>query len=161
MTSIALTIDRRPVSVEAGTTVLDAARQLGISIPTLCHVNGLEPVASCFVCAVQIEGRRGLSPACALPVSPGMVVTTDSDDVRRARQMSLELLLSDHAGECVAPCAARCPAMLDIPGFVREIAGHDNRRAMQTITQRLALPGALGRICPRLCEQECRRCDHD
>ena len=159
--SVALTIDRRPVSVEPGTTVLKAAQQLGIRIPTLCDVPGLEPVASCFLCAVQIEGRRTFSPACALPVSEGMVVTTDSDDVRRARQMALELLLSDHAGECVAPCSARCPALLDIPGFVREIATWDNRRSMQTITDRLALPGALGRICPRLCEQACRRCEHD
>ncbi len=118
----------------------------------MCHVEGLEPAASCFVCAVQIEGRRTLSPSCALPVSDGMVVTTDSEDVRRARQMALELLLSDHAGECVAPCAARCPAGLDIPGFVREIAAGDERRSLEIITERLALPGALGRICPRLCE---------
>jgi formate dehydrogenase major subunit len=159
--TVALTIDKRSIRVEPGTTVLDAAERLGIRIPTLCHVKGLEPVASCFVCAVQIEDRRTLSPACALPVSDGMVVTTDSEDVRRARKMALELLLSDHAGECVAPCAARCPAGLDIPGFVYEIATRDNRRSMQVITERLALPGALGRVCPRLCEQECRRCAHD
>ena len=159
--NVALTIDRRPLSVEPGTTVLKAARQLGIRIPTLCDVPGLEPVASCFLCVVQVEGRRTLSPACALPASEGMVVTTDSDDVRRARQIALELLMSDHAGECVAPCSAQCPALLDIPGFVREIATQDNRRSMQTITDRLALPGALGRICPRLCEQACRRCEHD
>ncbi len=156
-----LTIDGRQVSVEPGTTVLEAARRAGIPIPTLCHVRGLEPSASCFVCAVQIEGRRNLSPACALPVAEGMVVTTGSDDVRAARKMALELLLSDHAGDCVAPCAARCPAGLDIPGFVREIAAGDNRRSMEVIADRLALPGSLGRICPRLCEEHCRRCDYD
>ncbi len=75
--------------------------------------------------------------------------------------MALELLLSDHAGDCVAPCAARCPAGLDIPGFVREVAARDNRRSMEVLTDRLALPGSLGRICPRLCEEHCRRCDHD
>ena len=161
MGTLALTIDNRSIHVEPGTTVLEAAEQLGIRIPTLCHVKGLEPVASCFVCAVQIEGRRTLSPACALPVSDGMVATTDSEDVRRARKMALELLLSDHAGECVAPCAARCPAGLDIPGFVYEVATRDNRRSMEVITNRLALPGALGRVCPRLCEQECRRSQLD
>ena len=158
---VMLTIDGRQVSVEPGTTVLDAAMRLGIRIPTLCHVPGLEPVSACFVCAVQIEGRRTLAPSCALPVSEGMVVTTGSVDVRRARQMALELLLSDHAGECVAPCAATCPAGLDIPGFVKEIARRDNRRAVKVVAERLALPGALGRICPRLCEQQCRRCDYD
>src|SRR5450759_2236776 len=90
-----------------------------------------------------------------------MVVTTNSEDVRAARRMALELLLSDHAGDCVAPCAARCPAGLDIPGFVYEIARHDTPRAMEVISKRLALPGALGRVCPRLCEQQCRRGDHD
>ena len=158
---VTLTIDGRRVSVEPGTTVLDAARWLGIRIPTMCHVPGIEPAASCFVCAVQIEGRRTLSPACAMPVAEGMAVATNSPDVRAARKMALELLLSDHAGECVAPCAARCPAGLDIPGFVYGIATEDNRRAMQVISERLALPGSLGRICPRLCEQECRRCDLD
>lgn len=158
---VTLTIDGRRVSVEAGTTVLDAAKWLGIPIPTLCHVPGIEPAASCFVCAVQIEGRRAFSPACAMPVAEGMAVTTDSADVRAARKMALELLLSDHAGECVAPCAAQCPAGLDIPGFVYGIATADNRRAMEVIADRLALPGSVGRVCPRLCEQECRRCEFD
>ncbi len=158
---VTLTIDGKPVSVEPGTTVLAAAQWVGIRIPTMCHVPGIEPAASCFVCAVQIAGRRTLSPACAMPVAEGMAITTDSEDVRTARKMALELLLSDHAGECVAPCAARCPAGLDIPGFVFGIATGDNSRAMQVIAERLALPGSLGRICPRLCEEGCRRCDFD
>ena len=107
MDTVALTIDNRSVHVKPGTTIREAAQWLGIRIPTLCHVEGLEPASSYFVCAVQIEGRRTLSPACAMPVSEGMVVYTATEDVRRARKMALELLLSDHAGDCVAPCAAR------------------------------------------------------
>src|SRR5579872_3923636 len=117
----------------------------------MCHVAGLEPVSSCFICAVQVEGRRTLSPSCGLQVSGGMVVRTDTEDVRRARRLALELLLSDHAGECVAPCAAQYPAGLDIPGFVQGLAAGDTRRAVEIIADRLALPGSLGRICPRLC----------
>jgi NADPH-dependent glutamate synthase beta subunit-like oxidoreductase/ferredoxin len=158
---ITLTIDGRRVTVAPGTSVLEAAKWLGIRIPTMCHVPGIEPAASCFVCAVQIEGRRTLSPSCAMPAAEGMVVTTDSADVRTVRRMALELLLSDHAGECVAPCAARCPAGLDIPGFVKGIATGETRRTMEVLSERLALPGSLGRICPRLCEQACRRCDLD
>ncbi len=158
---VRLTIDQKPIEVDAGTTVLEAARRLGIRVPTLCHVPGLPPASSCFVCAVQVEGRRNLSPACALPVSEGMAVTTDSAEARSARKMALELLLSDHAGECAAPCSAACPAGLDIPKFVYEIANRDIRSATETIAERLALPGALGRICPRLCEQECHRRDYD
>ena len=158
---ITLTIDGHRVSVQPGTSVLDAAKWLGIRIPTLCHVPGIEPAASCFVCAVQIEGRRTLSPSCAMPVAEGMMISTDTEDVRTTRKMALELLLSDHAGECVAPCAAQCPAGLDIPGFVHGIATGDHRHAIEVIADRLALPGSLGRICPRLCEQGCRRCDLD
>ena len=156
-----LTIDNRTISVNEGATILDAARLLSIPIPTLCHVEGLEPASSCFVCAVQVEGRRNLSPACALPAADGMVVHTGSADVRNARRMALELLLSDHAGDCVAPCSAQCPAGLDIPGFVREIAARNTRGATRVIADRLALSGSLGRVCPRLCEQQCRRCDYD
>ena len=73
MSTVTLTIDGRQATVEQGTTVLEAARGLGISIPTLCHVEGLDPAASCFLCCVQIAGRRQLSPACAMPVEDGMV----------------------------------------------------------------------------------------
>lgn len=158
---IKLTIDGKHIAMPPGSTVFDAAKWLGIRIPTMCHVPGIEPASSCFVCAVQVEGRRTLSPACGLQVTEGMVVATDTPDVRNARKMALELLLSDHAGECVAPCAARCPAGLDIPGFVHGIATGDNRRAVEVIAGHLALPGSLGRVCPRLCEQQCRRCDLD
>src|SRR6266496_2637337 len=89
---IALTIDGRPIKVPPGTTILEAAQWLGIRIPTLCHVPGLEPAAACFLCAVQIEGRRTLSPSCAMPIAEGMVVTTNSADIREARKMALELL---------------------------------------------------------------------
>ena len=161
MSAVTLTIDGRSATVARGATILEAARNLDIEIPTLCHVDGLEPAASCFLCAVQIEGVRTLSPACAMPVADGMVVTTDSEDIRASRKMALELLLSDHAGDCIAPCSAACPAGLDVPGFVYEIAGGDTQRSMQVIFERLSLPGTLGRICPRLCEQNCRRCDYD
>ncbi|UCF37482.1 MAG: FAD-dependent oxidoreductase [Acidobacteriota bacterium] len=88
-------------------------------------------------------------------------MTTDSADIRASRKMALELLLSDHAGDCVAPCQARCPAGLDIAGFVYELASGNPRRSLEVILDSLVLPGSLGRICPRLCEQGCRRCDLD
>lgn len=158
---ITLTIDGRRITVEPGATILEAAGWLGIRIPTMCWVRGIAPSSSCFVCAVRIEGRRNFAPACSMPVAEGMSVVTAGEDVRAARRMALELLLSDHAGECAAPCAAECPAGLDIPGFVAGIAAGDTRHAMGVISGRLALPGSLGRICPRLCEQQCRRCELD
>jgi formate dehydrogenase major subunit len=161
MDDVTLTIDGREVTVERGATVLEAARRLGIEIPTLCHVEGLEPAAACFLCCVQVEGQARLSPSCALPAADGMVVTTDGDDVRASRKMALELLMSDHAGDCVAPCSTGCPAGLDVSAFVREIAGGRVDRAMEVISDRLSLPGTLGRVCPRLCEETCRRCEQE
>ncbi|MCP3980671.1 MAG: FAD-dependent oxidoreductase [bacterium] len=161
MSRITLTIDGREVTVERGTTLLDAARSIGVEIPTLCHVPGHEPAASCFLCCVQVEGIPRLSPACALPADDGMRVVTGNEEILAARKMALELLLSDHAGDCIAPCRAGCPAGLDIAGFVYEIASDQPERAMDVIFDRLALPGSLGRICPHLCEQSCRRRDYD
>jgi formate dehydrogenase major subunit len=159
MAAVTLTIDGQSVTVEPGTTVLEAARALGIRIPTLCHVDGLPPSSSCFLCAVQVEGRATLAPSCAMPAANSMVVHTDTDEIRASRKMALELLLSDHAGDCVGPCMTGCPARFDIPGFLTEVsAGHD-RRSAEIAADFLALPASLGRICPRLCEQRCHRCD--
>jgi formate dehydrogenase major subunit len=90
-----------------------------------------------------------------------MVVSTDSEDVRASRKMALELLMSDHAGDCIAPCSAGCPAGLDVARYVYELAADQDDRAMEVIFDRLSLPGSLGRVCPRLCEQNCRRNDYD
>src|ERR1035438_9064120 len=153
MTNVKLTIDGQPVAVAPGTTILSAARTLGLSIPTLCHVEGFEPSASCFLCAVKIQGRPNLWPSCSTPAAEGMVVISDSDEVRAARKTSLELLLSDHAGDCIGPCRTGCPARLDIPGFIAGIAAGDHSKAAQIVTDSLTLPASLGRVCPRLCEQ--------
>ncbi len=156
---VKVTIDGRESLVEAGTTILDAARRLGIRIPTLCHVEDFPPSASCFLCAVQVEGRESLSPSCAMAVAEGMVITTDSDEVRASRKMALELLLSDHVGDCIGPCRTGCPARFDIPGFLTQVSSGDLRRSAEIAADFLTLPAALGRICPRLCEQRCHQCD--
>ena len=144
---LTLTIDGRTVSVEPGATVLEAARTLGIRIPTLCHVDGLPPSSSCFLCAVQVEGKAALAPSCAMPAAEGMVVRTDTDEVRASRKMSLELLLSDHVGDCVGPCTTACPARFDIPGFLSRVADgrHDAGGG-----HRLGLPDAARRAGPRV-----------
>ena len=106
MNTVALTIDGRPITVEPGTTLLQAARRLGIEIPTLCHVEGLEPAAACFLCCVQVEGSRTLSPSCAMPAAEGMVVESGCEAVETQRRRALELLLSEHRFEC-ATCTAQ------------------------------------------------------
>lgn len=153
-----LTIDGRRTEASPGETILQAARRIGVPIPTLCHVQDFAPSASCFICAVKIEGRPNLWPSCAMPAADGMVVITNSDEVRDARKTALELLVSDHAGDCVGPCRTGCPARLDIPAFIAHIAADNTPEAARIVNDDLTLPSSLGRVCPRLCEQRCRRC---
>ena len=110
-----LNIDGQDVEVPASATIIEAAAKLGINIPTLCHKEGFEHNTSCMVCVVKVEGIERLVPGCAMPVSEGMIVDTRSDEVREARRMSLELLLSDHVGDCEGPCRAICPVSMNIP----------------------------------------------
>ena len=100
MANVNLTIDGKALSVPAGTTILEAARTNGIHIPTLCFLKELDPRASCRMCVVEVEGARTFQHACAARVREGMVVHTDTDDVRASRKLTLELLLSNHAVDC-------------------------------------------------------------
>ena len=157
MEKIKLTIDGRTVEVDAGTTILDAAQSIGIFIPTFCHNLELKPFASCFVCAVEIEGRPNLVPSCSTAAAPGMAIKTQSERTRKSRRTCVELLLSDHLGDCLGPCMTACPAGIDIPGFMKHLALGNDRAALELIKHNMPLPGVLGRICPRPCEEACRR----
>lgn len=101
-----LTINGLPVTVEENATILQAAKQLGIKIPTLCHfeLDCFEVehrMGSCRVCVVEVEGRRNLAPACCTPVAEGMVVKTNSIRATNARRTVLDLILSDHPKDCL------------------------------------------------------------
>ncbi len=97
---VQVTIDGRNIVVPENWTILEAARSLGIRIPTLCHVQGREPLGACRVCLVEVEGARSLVASCAMPVAEGMRVKTMTRRVRLARKTIVDLLLSDHQGEC-------------------------------------------------------------
>ncbi len=96
-----LTIDGRSIEVPEGTTVLEAAQDLGIDIPTLCYLKEVNVIASCRICLVEVEGSRSLIASCSLPASEGMVVRTHTPHVLHARKKVLELLLSDHPFDCL------------------------------------------------------------
>ena len=156
-----ITIDGREVEVDAGATILDAAEKLGIEIPTMCFLRGHEATTSCMVCVVKVTGTDALVPACGTPVRDGMQIENDCDEVREARKAALELLLSDHVGDCVGPCTMGCPAHMEIPLMIRQIASGQLAEAIATVKRDIALPAVLGRICPAPCENVCRRAQHD
>ena len=95
-----LTIDGKVVKVKEGMTVLQAAREAGIQIPTLCYLEGVSNIGSCRLCLVEIEGMDIMVTACNTEAKEGMVVSTCSERVMKARKTVLELLLSEHAGDC-------------------------------------------------------------
>ena len=101
MSDFTITINGQEVQASQGMTVLEAAQQAGIHIPTLCYHPDLPPMGACRVCLVEIQGERVLQPSCSFPVRAGMVVATHSPAVRKARRTVVELLLSDHPSDCV------------------------------------------------------------
>jgi NADPH-dependent glutamate synthase beta subunit-like oxidoreductase/ferredoxin len=156
-----LTIDNKKVQVDNGATILDAAEKLGIEIPTMCFLKGYKPSTSCMLCVVKINDSNRLLPACGTIAQESMKVETDSEEIREARKAALELLLSDHAGDCIGPCHAACPAHMNIPLMIRQIAAGRLHDAIETVKKDIPLPAVLGRICPKPCEQTCRRAQFD
>lgn len=95
-----INIDDKTIEVAEGTSVLNAAKQAGIRIPTLCYLENVSAIGACRVCLVEVEGARNLAASCALPVNDGMKVRTNTKRVRDARRTVVELLLSEHDGDC-------------------------------------------------------------
>lgn len=98
---VELTINNIKVKAEEGMTILEAAKSVGIQIPTLCHMKDLYPTGACRICVVEVEGMGGLIPSCAYPVGEGMNVDTNSAKVRNARKTIVELLVENHPQDCL------------------------------------------------------------
>jgi ferredoxin len=152
-----LSIDGRSVTVPDGATVLDAAREAGVEIPTLCRLPGHEPPSSCLICVVRVNGADRLVPSCATRAEEGMEVESEVPDVVAARRTAIELLLGDHLGDCLAPCHRICPLGLDVPRTIRRVAGGDLDAAIEGVRVAVPFPGVTGRVCPAKCEVGCRR----
>ena len=153
---ISITIDGRTVTGAPDETILEAAHRVGIDVPALCAERRLAPFDSCGVCAVEVVGR-GIVKACSTSIAEGMEVLTDSAAARDVRKTALELLLSNHWGDCVGPCQEACPAHTDCQAYV-SLAGNGRfDDALRVLYEFLPLPACFGRICPAPCEDACRR----
>lgn len=95
-----ITIDNAPVEAAEGATILEAARKAGVQIPTLCYLENVQAIGACRVCLVEVEGAKTLVASCVMPAAAGMKVHTNTKRVREARRLVVELLLSDHEGDC-------------------------------------------------------------
>ncbi len=159
--NVSLTINGKTVTVPDHYTLLEASEKLGIEIPTLCHLPGHEPFTSCMICMVHDLDKDILVPACSARVEQGLNIATDDDKVHMSRKDTLDLLLSEHVGDCEAPCHRICPALMNIPLMIRQIRAGKFRDALITVKHDIALPAVLGRICPAPCEKGCTRNQHD
>ena len=157
MALVKLNINGKEITAEAGKTVLEAALENGIEIPHLCFDERLEVYAGCGLCIVEIEGQPKIARACATPVSNGLVVRSDTVKVIEARNNALNLLVSQHIGDCKPPCTLNCPANTDVQGYVGLVANKQYVESLKLIKEKLPLPACIGRVCPHPCEKACRR----
>ncbi|WIV13364.1 molybdopterin-dependent oxidoreductase [Proteiniborus sp. MB09-C3] len=157
MSEIRLNINGKEVIGRKGQTVLEIARANDIEIPTLCHDERTKTYGACGLCVVEVEGIPKLLRACATEAANGMVVQTKTEKVKASRKIALELLLSDHVGDCKAPCMMACPGNTDCQGYVGLIANGQYKEALKLIKEQLPLPASIGRVCPHPCEDACRR----
>ena len=163
MNQIHFTINGVPCVCAEGTSILQAAKLNGIEIPNLCNDESVRVYGACGLCAVEVldDGRGKPVPkllrACSAKAMEGYVVRYDTERVNQSRKIALELLMSDHTGDCRGPCQLNCPAGTDCQGYMKKIAQGDFRGAVEIIKEKIPMPAAIGRICPHPCEQNCRR----
>lgn len=157
MSKIRLHINGKEVVANKGKSILEVARENSIEIPSMCHDDKLKLYGSCGLCIVEIEGVAKPLRSCITEARDGMNVFTDSLEIRESRKVILELMLSDHIGDCRPPCVRACPAGTDCQGYVGLIANGQYKESLKLIKEQLPLPASIGRVCPHPCETACRR----
>ncbi len=156
-----LEIDGKSVEAMAGETILEAAQRAGIEIPAMCFDPRMKPTGDCELCSVSVAGEKDLVKACMVVAKEGMTVETINPELKTLRKDRLNTYLSDHNAYCQPPCTAACPAGIDIAGYIDLILQKDYAGSTALIKEMLPLPGVLGRVCPRPCEDPCRRVQID
>ena len=154
---VKININGNVKEVAKGTTLLEALKDEGIHVPTMCYLENTEHFPTCMICIVKDQRNGQMIPSCSTFAAEGMEIISNDEEVIEARKTGLELLLSDHVGECDAPCQTNCPASMDIPLINRLLVNGDITEALKIVKRDVAFPGILGRICPAPCERVCRR----
>ena len=157
MSEIKIIINGKECIGQKGQTILEIANANDIFIPTLCHLAKVKNYGACGVCVVEGENLPKLMRACSTVAADGWKINTESKRVVQARKVALELLMSDHDGDCKGPCHLGCPARTDVQAYVKQIALGNDREAVRIIKDKIPLPASVGRVCPHPCESDCRR----
>jgi predicted molibdopterin-dependent oxidoreductase YjgC len=150
-------INNKEFNVREGSAILEAARDAGLVIPTLCHNDGLPHYTSCMVCMVKDNHTKSFFASCSVNVQDGMDIDASSEEVISLRRKSLELLFSEHRAECEAPCLTVCPAGYNIPLFNRYLSGEDFAAARDLTLSEINGESIACDKCAGYCENACRR----
>ncbi|MFA6032858.1 MAG: FAD-dependent oxidoreductase, partial [Myxococcota bacterium] len=161
MATVKIRINGSEYTADNSRTILQVARDNGIAIPTLCHDPRLPPYGSCLVCVVEARHMNRLIMSCTQPVAEGMDIWTHSPQAVSARKAALEMLLSNHWADCRGPCYVKCPANVDVQGYLAYANAGMYNEALELIRETNPMPLVCGRICVRHCETACRRKDVD
>jgi ferredoxin len=156
-----LKIDNHEIETDEDLSILQAAAKVGIEIPVLCYKEGHEHFTSCMICVVKDVTSGRVLPACSARIADGMEIETQADSIRAFRKSTLELLLSEHVGDCEAPCQRLCAVHSEIPKMIREVRDKKLADAVFTVRSDVALASILERLCHAPCEKGCRRGQHD
>lgn len=154
-------IDGKSVDARPGDSILSAAKRANVEIPAMCADPRIKPTGTCDMCLVHLAGVDGPVKACMTEVADGMRIETESEALGARRRARLNRYLSDHNAYCQPPCQAACPAGIDVAGYIDLITKKKYVEATALIKEMLPLPGILGRVCPRPCEDPCRRVQID
>jgi formate dehydrogenase major subunit len=161
MALVNLKLNGKAISADNSKTILQVARDNGMEIPTLCYDPRLPPYGSCLVCVVEVRNSGRLLMSCTTPVAEGMDIWTESEPAMKARKAALEMLLSNHYADCRGPCFLKCPANVDVQGYLAFANAGMHKEALELIRETNPMPLACGRVCVRYCEANCRRKDVD
>ena len=151
------TINNQTVAIQKGETIIEVARRLGYSIPSLCYEKDAVHKSSCMVCVVKDEKNGQILPSCTTLPIEGMQIDTESEEVKQIRSLSLELLLSDHRADCEAPCHLVCPVSLNIELMLTFYDKKEYDKALAVIAAAFSLPENACDECKAPCEKACRR----
>ena len=157
MSIVNIFINGKECKANTEKTLLDNILDNGINLPHLCHNSQVESYGGCGLCLVMVEGINKPLRACSTTVTEGMKVTTSTEALEKSRKVSLSLILSDHSGDCKAPCFKACPTHQDVQAYVGLIANGEIEEAIKVIKKDNPLPRSIGRVCPHPCEEACRR----
>lgn len=154
-------INNTEIEVKEDETLIETARRMGYSIPSLCYAKGFSHKSSCMVCVVKDCKSGQLIPSCSTLPTDGMEIDTESEDIKTTRILSLELLLSDHRADCQAPCQIACPGEMDVAMMNRLYDKKQYDEAIEQLRDTLVIPATLCFICNAPCERICRKGDID